>query len=112
MANEKRLIDANAYESNIRKLSVQYGDGTYPGDREAMIYDEALVDALYALNEAPTVDAVEVVHGKWVHSGRRIPNGVDWWHCSECGKSATGVEIKYNYCPNCGAKMDGGNDDG
>ena len=64
MANEMRLIDADAYESNIRKLFVQYGDGTYPGDREAMIYDEALVDALYALNEAPTVDAVPVVRCK------------------------------------------------
>ena len=59
------------------------------------------------LNNFPSADVVEGVHGRWVHDGQRIHNGVDWWHCSECNTPATGVEIKYNYCPNCGAKMDG-----
>ena len=46
-----------------------------------------------------------VRHGRWVY-----PIGMAWnYVCSECGKSI-GV-IKHNYCPNCGAKMDGGNDD-
>ena len=38
------------------------------------------------------------------------------WRCSECGKSANINEwFMYdltNYCPNCGAKMDGGKDNG
>lgn len=60
MANEKRLIDADAFESEIRKMFRPYGDGTYPGDYEAMIHDETLVDVLGTINEATTVDAVEV----------------------------------------------------
>ena len=31
-------------------------------------------------------------------------------YCSECGK--LGADTFFNYCPNCGAKMDGGNDNG
>ena len=106
MANEMRLIDANAYESDIRKLFVQYGDGTYLGDREAMIYDEALVDALYALNEAPTVDAVPVVHGRW-----KKHDATGYVGCSNCWDVFVDeewlTEGRWNYCPNCGAKMDG-----
>lgn len=60
MENEKWLIDANAFKSDIQKMFVPYGDGTNPGDKDAMIYDEALVDVLEAFNKAPAVDAVEV----------------------------------------------------
>ena len=44
----------------------------------------------------PSVDAVQVVHGewKWSHGGQ----------CSECGFHNSNFD--YNYCPNCGAKMD------
>ena len=51
----------------------------------------------------PRVEVKEVVHGQWIlrHDG---------YHCSNCDIQAiyTGVELKY--CPNCGAKMDGGTD--
>lgn len=53
----------------------------------------------------PTIEAEPVKHGRWVHDGQRIHNGADRWHCSECNSPATGVEIKYNFCPNCGARM-------
>ena len=45
-------------------------------------------------------DAVEVVHGRWVD----ILSWKFGWKCSECGWM---VESRGNYCPNCGAKMDG-----
>ena len=57
----------------------------------------------------PTADVAPVVHGRWVHDGRRIERGIDWCHCSECGKSDNFC-TRTNYCPNCGAKMDGGAD--
>ena len=48
-------------------------------------------------------DVIEVVHGKWEY---------DHWcefKCSICGyKSQSEPRGKENYCPNCGAKMDGG----
>lgn len=52
-------------------------------------------------------DVAPVVHGRWIHDGRRIESGIDWFHCSECGKSDNFC-ARTNYCHNCGAKMDGG----
>jgi len=53
--------------------------------------------------EAPTVDAVEVVHGQWVN-----PYINRYGHpchcCSVCGFKASYQDK--NYCPNCGAKME------
>lgn len=44
----------------------------------------------------PAADVAPVVHGRW--------SGVDYDKCSVCG----GFELgRTNYCPNCGAKMDG-----
>ena len=40
----------------------------------------------------------KVRHGKWIDSS----NG---WMCTCCGMDTS---KDYNYCPNCGAKMDGG----
>lgn len=58
--------------------------------------------------DAPAADVAPVVHGHFVHDGPRIAHGVDWWHCSNCGWLASGVETRFDYCPNCGARMDGG----
>lgn len=57
-----------------------------------------------ALNDLPTVDAVPVKHGRWIN----IANGNcdDLCKCSECKETWLGIG-GYNYCPNCGAKMDG-----
>ena len=59
---------------------------------------------------APSVDVVPVVHGRWIHDGCRVKGGIDWCHCSECGKSDNFC-ARTNYCPKCGAKMDGGDGD-
>lgn len=58
----------------------------------------------------PAADVAPVVHGHFVHDGSRIAHGVDWWHCSNCGRLASGVETRFNYCPWCGARMDGDDD--
>ena len=62
--------------------------------------------------DAPTVDAVEVVHGRWEQIQRWSTKAK--YRCSVCGReimSAVKVNIeKYPYC-HCGAKMDGGNED-
>lgn len=60
----------------------------------------------WELDQVPTVDAVPVVHGRWVKDG-------DWLVCLNCEseinvKNSLGVENRKNYCPNCGAKMYGG----
>lgn len=63
---------------------------------------DILVKCIKKVNEQPTADIKEVKHGKWEVFGLRNPL------CSLC--------YKYNYeksdfCPHCGAKMDGGNEE-
>lgn len=60
--------------------------------------------ATLILREAPTVDAVQVVHGRWETNSDRS----DTLICSIC---KCGFDMwkhdPHNFCPNCGAKMDG-----
>ena len=65
------------------------------------------LDVVRYLNTLPTVDAVEVVHGWWID----LPGMEPDYKCSECGRSYAWWEpSEAHYCPNCGAKMDGGSD--
>ena len=63
------------------------------------------------IKAAPAVDAVPVVHGRWLHVKERRLFGEEYYLCSRC-KTRNGMMIDFNYCPNCGAKMDGGEEDG
>lgn len=67
-----------------------------------------LTDAKRRLADMPAADVAPVVHGRFVHNGPRLADYIDWWHCSNCGRQAAGVETRFAYCPNCGARMDGG----
>lgn len=58
------------------------------------------------INSIPAADVATVMHGRWIHDGCRVKGGIDWCHCSECGKS-NDFCARTNYCPKCGAKMDG-----
>ena len=54
----------------------------------------------YYIDNAPTVDAEPVRHGRW-----------DGATCSVCGFSWSEVtyeapQVEMSFCPNCGAKMD------
>ena len=60
-----------------------------------------------------TIEAEPVRHGWWVPlSYDGYTNGYpvyDEWECSECHFACEGEgEPPLNYCPNCGAKLDGG----
>lgn len=50
-------------------------------------------------------DVEPVKHGHWVIEK---PDVLIHWHCSVCEKCYYLEEPNANYCPNCGAKMDGG----
>ena len=70
-----------------------------------------------AINQIPAADVAPVRHGKWEYD----PNGMDWglgaWVCSVCGCKNDNLGMSErinpylfsgsNFCPNCGAKMDG-----
>lgn len=66
--------------------------------------DDADKLMLKIIDEQPTIDAVEVKHGKW-------ENVAGNQKCSECGMSFPDLYPLYDnasYCPNCGAKMEKG----
>lgn len=58
------------------------------------------------LDDIPAADVQEVRHGKWEEI-RDAYGQLEGWMCKECGRE---MKAKVNYCPKCGAKMDGGND--
>lgn len=69
-------------------------------DNVSTIAEKTFYDCL--LYRIPSVDAVPVVHGKWVNV---IGGFFEMGRCSVCGgqwPTAGGL----NFCPNCGAKMD------
>ena len=65
-----------------------------------------------AVKKAPAADVVPVVHGRWIAEEQKVWNleipVVIGWCCSVCAEEGY---IDFDYCPNCGARMDGdGND--
>ena len=61
------------------------------------------------IEAAPTVDAVEVVHGRWVSVPHKLARECSVCNRDEPYKFADIDADVYDYCPSCGAKMDGGN---
>ncbi len=97
-------IEREAISEEIRKFyyknppNFSYGEG----------FDRGLDRAQRAILDAPAADVEPVRHGRWETS-----SGL--YSCSECGITCPydvqADVIEYwacNYCPNCGAKMDGG----
>ena len=74
--------DFGRYNSDIRKWAVLVGD----------------------IDDAPTVDAVEVVHGYWLYYSSTMQE------CSNCHRHT--ARHKFKYCPHCGAVMEGKYNDG
>lgn len=63
------------------------------------------------LMQAPTADVVEVRHGKWVSYIHPVCLSCDLYYkcsvCGECDPWQHTTRGHANYCPHCGAKMDG-----
>lgn len=74
---------------------------------------EAVWKSARALKKLPAADVAPVVHGRWEQVKEWATKAKH--RCSVCGReimSAVKVNIeKYPYC-HCGAKMDGGADNG
>ena len=86
MANEKRLIDVAPFMKTGWHL-VRTGKS-----------NEHL--ASLSLADVPTIDAVELVHGRWEMI--KYP----FTKCSVCGlRRDCEYDLGWNYCPNCGADM-------
>ncbi len=75
---------------------------------ESGIYADAYNDLAEDFYSIPAADVAPVVHGRWVthyRSGTTVAEGYVSTCCDMWNNRAS------NYCPYCGARMDGGADD-
>ncbi len=94
-ADQMALDESEAYMA----AQVQIQDNVLRGINEIV---HRKIQMLLA--DTPAVDAVPVVHGRWIEDH-------DYLKCPKCGVMVkwdfTFFDIgNWNYCPNCGAKMD------
>lgn len=94
-----RLIDVDALKKDYHMADDCKDCKTNVRDCE---YDHVYIKMDFCgwLDDAPTVDAVPVVHGRWIKKDGSIAT------CSICG-DRWGVWSVMRHCPSCGAKMDG-----
>ena len=100
-----RYIDADKLYELIR--TNDYRLATINGSID---YGMFTIGIKQAIDEIPTADVTEVRHGKWLTWEEQFPNrkptkknnlGV---FCNNCHSHADNMT---DYCPNCGARMDG-----
>ena len=97
-----RLIDADAFlKRNEIYADCEFIHPMYQNTLREIVDDE------------PTIDAVPVVHGEWIFQGTGGSMGTKT--CSVCWYQSWQSKLRMsnmgNYCPNCGARMDGGEHD-
>lgn len=104
MATEKRLIYAEDLFEPVDFTVLQVRKGG-PGGGKTMAMYERLFRKRVEM--APTVDAAPVVHAHWELAGN-----TGYLRCAHCKdvyiNEAWLTDGRWSYCPNCGAKMDGG----
>lgn len=110
------MVEFISREATIKRIKEVYciGCNSYNGVRCSAC---GTGDAIDMIEDAPAADVAPVVHGLW----EKEPSSYWRWTSSgavavtrttyRCGLCGRGTAVKSNYCPNCGAKMDGGNSD-
>ena len=58
-----------------------------------------------AIDNAPTIEAEPIRYGEWI--GKPMIGGYSRMRCSVCDNVFLDNKEKWNYCPCCGAKMEG-----
>lgn len=105
-----RLIDADAL---CKYVAESKKNNQHIYERERLSHNIEHDHFMYMISMAPDIDAEPVRHGRWIQLryGGYVDGCLiyDEWECSECQYGCEGEEEPpLNYCPECGAKMDGG----
>ena len=69
-------------------------------------WNDAVLMVKSMIHSEKAADVAPVRHGRWLPFHSTAAGDIQY--CSAC---EIGCTWKPNYCPNCGTKMDGGNDD-
>ena len=67
--------------------------------------------AFAEIRKLPAADVAEVVHGQWIKDDFLSDDMNNAEKSSRCGEVIGWLGNLPNYCPNCWAKMDGGDGD-
>lgn len=106
---------ARAIENTKRYHGAVYTKDLFSDNSQKIPYLLA-AKVLRGVEDAPAADVAPVVHGRWIHSRYEdCSEQFELVKCSQCNHEAYAMAIYVhggNYCPNCGAKMDGGADNG
>lgn len=116
MQNDVRPINAYTFADHLRDWQQDIENDYYIEPYKRDIISNTLQTAIEDLDDQLTIDAVPVVHGRWVKvNGMMPPEYHGRKCCSVCDAFALsdfyGRERLSDFCPNCGAKMDGDVDD-
>lgn len=104
-------IDRDAAISLIK----QYGYDAIDGGRYSLDTVDDCIELANCIEALPAADVAPVVHGRWIVKKEwRLGRWVKWLECSNCGEHEDNFDMyemmpfcePYDYCPNCGAKMD------
>lgn len=96
------LISRSALKAYLEEIRQDYLEENTMSSNFAAEVIETVQDAYLA--DAPTVDAVEVVHGRWKYYHKK--------NIAVCTNCSFERDLDANFgkavsCPNCGARMDG-----
>lgn len=98
-------ISREAAIAYIREQSEEMSKAFEELGGESGIYADAYNDLAEDFHRIPAADVAPVRHGRW-----RFHGDCGVTECSVCGWSIEEYVGDYAYCPNCGARMDGGDD--
>lgn len=71
---------------------------------------QAIAGLLNVTEQIDSADVVEVRHGRWKVVNDGYGDNAYICECSKCKDTVwvyRNTDRKWNYCPNCGARMDG-----
>ena len=86
-------IEREALLSELQE-EIEFETSMYT-EEQNKYFNMGLKCAIRDVKSQPAADVAPVVHGHFVHDGPRFSGGVDWWHCSSCGRLASGVETRF-----------------
>lgn len=103
-------LDALEKELNERLAFLRERNGNYDQ------YTDGFDEAVDRVENFPAADVAPVVHARFIETERPIRDGkskVYGWECTACKRFTRSPFVdSWNFCPNCGAKMEKDGGDG
>ena len=100
---------ADVVEQEVLTMT-EYIENPLSGKLRGVTYEDGKIIDVHIRDTDDVVKVfVPVRHGRWISD-----EGDVLFHCSECETQISTSwdydDLQWNYCPDCGAKMDGGTD--